>query len=168
MFIVSQSRSSGGNAPLTRKPEVVASGGKRYNRGMLNWLKTRLGFTAPQVLIVEDDQASRLVLSMVIKNMRKNIRVTATETVVGARELLAREKFSLVIADCLLANDSNGIDLLRHCQQAYPRLPFILMSGLTQETIMGMLPKSTAPFRFLPKPVDTKTYPPVIADFLKL
>jgi CheY-like chemotaxis protein len=82
---------------------------------------------APRILIVDDDQESRNLLSEVLQ--ANGYAVGAVADGVAAREELRREGgYTVVIADLRMPRES-GLELLRHLRQQKATQAMVLMSS---------------------------------------
>lgn len=83
--------------------------------------------SATKVLIVDDDEESRRLLSEVLGASGYAVRAVANRS--AARELLAREDgYAIVVAD-LRMPDGTGIELLRDLKKVNSKQEMILMSS---------------------------------------
>jgi CheY-like chemotaxis protein len=73
---------------------------------------TRLGLQGVETLIVDDNSQSLEVVTAILMGFGIN-RTTKCNSVVEAREELARKVFDIVIVDCEMP-DQDGFDLVRH------------------------------------------------------
>jgi DNA-binding response OmpR family regulator len=80
------------------------------------------------VLVVDDEEAIRQVLSQTIK--REGYPVITAESANQALELIERKKIDLVISDIVMP-DMDGMELLAKVKERHPKLPVILISGRT-------------------------------------
>ncbi len=85
------------------------------------------------VLVVDDDEANRDVLSRRLE--RKGFSVTVAADGNRAIELVRQRPFDLVLLDVLMPG-LNGLDVLRELRQEYPatELPVIMATALTEST----------------------------------
>jgi len=103
-----------------------------------------------KILIVEDDIAFGKMLATFLE--RKKFSVTTTSTGTNGKELLKDEEFDLLITDLKLP-DTNGMALLEHVKETYPKTRVILMTGYAEvntavEAIKkGALDYISKPFR---------------------
>src|SRR5580700_11264679 len=76
-----------------------------------------------KIIILEDDAIVRRNLEQLLRSQRYD--VAATETIAGARDLLAKDTFDLIFLDVRLP-DGEGTDLLRELQSR-PQRPLVVM-----------------------------------------
>jgi DNA-binding NtrC family response regulator len=60
--------------------------------------------------------------------------------------------YDLVISDIFLEGADSGLDLYEHCQQEFPEMPVLVMSGVKQCKLSGMIGSSNICPPFLQKP----------------
>jgi DNA-binding response OmpR family regulator len=115
------------------------------------WLQSRL--TRPRhVLVVDDDLMLKPIFRRVFRRIDPEIRVHWATTVGEACELLSQIPYRMIIVDCLLDRGSSGLTLWRLCKENHPDLPFLMISGLSRQTIEKIEgPESRVP-PFLAKP----------------
>lgn len=86
----------------------------------------------PRVLVVDDDEESRHLLSEVLE--ANGYQVHAVEDGTAAREALARDsEFRIVIADLRMPHET-GLDLMRNLRRQNSKHPIILMSSFVSAT----------------------------------
>lgn len=108
---------------------------------------------APRVLLVEDDAViGELVHDVLARDM--GCKVTSVENIAGARKVLAKESFELVISDINLP-DGDGLGLLPSVRKHHPAATTIVITGAPSmdgaiTAIQG------GAVDFLPKPFDHK------------
>jgi len=76
-----------------------------------------------KIIVLEDDQIVRRHLEQQLRQQRYD--VASTETIAGARDLMAKDTFDLIFLDVRLP-DGEGTDLLRE-MQALPQKPLVVM-----------------------------------------
>jgi two-component system response regulator PilR (NtrC family) len=106
--------------------------------------------TEQNVLIVDDEPDIRELLEITLSRM--GLRTTSAANLAEARQLLAGDPPQLCLTDMRLP-DGNGIDLVRHIQQAFPRLPVAMITahGSIDAAIEAL---KAGAFDFISKPVD--------------
>ncbi len=86
----------------------------------------------PKVLVVDDDEESRRLLSEVLE--ANGYEVDAVEDGVAAREALARDgEFRIIIADLRMPHET-GLELMRKLRRQNSKHPIILMSSFVSAT----------------------------------
>ncbi|MCH9049833.1 MAG: nitrogen regulation protein NR(I) [Proteobacteria bacterium] len=104
----------------------------------------------PTILIADDDQAIRTVLSQALT--RRGFRVRTTGTAANLWRLIADGEGDLVITDVILP-DENGLDLIPRIRKIRPELRIIAMSA--QNTLLTAFKAAErGAFEYLPKPFD--------------
>lgn len=104
----------------------------------------------PRVLFVEDDADVRRVGAAMIRLL--GYRVVETGSVAEARRLAAAEPFDALVADIVLGQGTDGVDLARELVALSPALAVVLVSGYAQTAFdLSTLPPG---FQFLPKPLS--------------
>jgi two-component system nitrogen regulation response regulator GlnG len=102
------------------------------------------------ILIADDDQAIRTVLSQALT--RRGFRVRTTGTAAKLWRLIADGEGDLVITDVILP-DENGLDLIPRIRKIRPDLRIIAMSA--QNTLLTAFKAAErGAFEYLPKPFD--------------
>ena len=106
-----------------------------------------------RILVVEDDPDVQAVIS----SMLKAVGYTTYEAGDGVAALALLEALDtpphLVLSDVVMPR-MRGSELVRHLQRRYPELKVLLMSGYSEDAIMGQIPHS---IKVLQKPVSAHT-----------
>jgi len=107
-----------------------------------------------RVLLVEDEEEVRLVLSRVLR--RLGLQVDGAQNGEDAKAILKRgeRQFDLLITDVVMPGPVNGIDLARYVQVSHPTLPIILISGYNDQKFTDRGDEADLGI-FLVKPVDS-------------
>ncbi|KGE03722.1 Type IV fimbriae expression regulatory protein PilR [Pseudohaliea rubra DSM 19751] len=102
------------------------------------------------MLIVDDEPDIRELLEITLSRM--GLRTTSAANLTEARQLLEGDPPQLCLTDMRLP-DGNGIELVRHIQQAQPRLPVAMITahGSIDAAIEAL---KAGAFDFISKPVD--------------
>jgi DNA-binding NtrC family response regulator len=107
----------------------------------------------PRVLVVEDQEAVRLVLQRVLSKNGMDVELAA-----GGEEALLRLKrgpeFHVMVADLLMPG-VHGAAFLRLAAELAPKLPVIVLtgSGISRATLQA---SGCKVFQYLRKPLETK------------
>ena len=102
------------------------------------------------ILVADDDQAIRTVLSQALT--RRGFRVRTTGNAANLWRLIVDGEGDLVITDVILP-DENGLDLIPRIRKIRPDLRIIAMSA--QNTLLTALKAAErGAFEYLPKPFD--------------
>ena len=119
--------------------------------------------TEQNVLIVDDEPDIRELLEITLSRM--GLRTTSAANLAEARQLLAGDPPQLCLTDMRLP-DGNGIDLVRHIQQAFPRLPVAMITahGSIDAAIEAL---KAGAFDFISKPVDLDGLRRLVAQALQ-
>jgi two-component system response regulator PilR (NtrC family) len=115
-------------------------------------------------LIVDDEPDIRELLELTLGRM--NIDTRSAATLNEAREWLAQERFDLCLTDMRLP-DGNGIDLVRHIQQAQTSVPVAVITAYGSMDSAVEALKAGA-FDFVSKPVDLQVLRNLVNSVLKL
>jgi len=83
-----------------------------------------------RILLVEDHAPTRAVMRKFLE--LRGHRVTAAESLAGARKKSSGTTFDLLVSDIALP-DGTGLDLMKRLQEAQPGLPGIALSGFGME-----------------------------------
>lgn len=84
----------------------------------------------PRVLCVDDDEDSREMLSLLLKDWRIETRTAGTAS--QALSLIQAERFDLYLLDTVLP-DLDGFELCRRVRQLDPDTPILFFSGAAYE-----------------------------------
>jgi signal transduction histidine kinase len=88
-----------------------------------------------RLLLVEDDPGDALLIRMALKKVTGSTFVVEhVDRLAAARERLAASSFDVVFLDLTLP-DSFGLDTFAAARMAAPHLPFVIVSGLDDETV---------------------------------
>jgi DNA-binding NtrC family response regulator len=118
------------------------------------------------ILVVEDDVFLKPVFRRIIRSIDPKMKMHWATTVEAACQKLSEESYSMVIADCLLANSGSGLALWEVCKRNQPDLPFLMVSGLSEKTIQSILGKEKSAPRCLRKPFLWRDCRTLIRDSL--
>lgn len=120
----------------------------------------------PKILVVEDDTVLVEIISHMLSPFSSN--VAHTDHVKTALKLLSDDPYSLVISDYHLGSSKlTGLDLWAKCQQLYPKLPFILISGVQKELFSDMIRKNrSCPQFYLNKPFSQSEAQKLVGSIL--
>lgn len=92
---------------------------------------------APHVLVVDDDQEIRRLLSRYL--IEQGFRVSLAGDLKGLRAELAAHKVDIAVLDIMLP-DGSGLDMCRKLRTSNPGLPIILLTALKEDVdkIVGL------------------------------
>ena len=104
---------------------------------------------SPVVLVVDDEADLRELLSLTL--VRLGLDVDTAESLAAARDLLARNRYSLCLTDMRLP-DGTGLELVREVAQAAgPPIAVITAYGSAENAVAAL---KAGAFDYLTKPVD--------------
>lgn len=108
------------------------------------------GTAQRRILVLEDDESLRLVISRALTRAGFDVRATASPS--SAIDRMARRDADLLVADVLLG-DENFLDRLEELQHARPDAPVLVISAQTTAATAIQAVRGGA-FEYLPKPFD--------------
>jgi two-component system cell cycle sensor histidine kinase/response regulator CckA len=88
--------------------------------------------SAPRVLLVEDEDAVRTIVTEILE--RNGFTVTSAESAESALDILAIERFDVLLTDVMLPRMS-GPALARSARRDAPGLPVLFMSGYAGDAV---------------------------------
>ena len=117
-----------------------------------------------KALIVDDEPDIRELLDITLSRM--DIDTKLAEDITQAKLLLTQFEFDLCLSDMKLP-DGNGIDLVRHISEQYPKLPVAMITahGNMESAIEAL---KAGAFDFVSKPVDLKILRNLVSSALQL
>ncbi|MCU7842718.1 MAG: sigma-54 dependent transcriptional regulator [Candidatus Thiodiazotropha sp. (ex Monitilora ramsayi)] len=120
--------------------------------------------TQPLALIVDDEPDICELLEITL--MRMGIDAQSVLDLGSARRRLAEQSFDLCLTDMRLP-DGNGIDLVKHISENYPRLPVAMITahGNMESAIQAL---KAGAFDFVSKPVDLDILRKLVEKAIKL
>jgi len=104
----------------------------------------------PRILVVDDEESIREFLDIMLR--KEGYDVTCVEDGQKAIDILKKKTFDLVISDLQMPNVT-GIELLKHCREAYSELLFMMITafGTAESAVeamkMGAYDYITKPFK---------------------
>lgn len=105
-----------------------------------------------KILIIEDEQAIRNVLSNIIKEENKNYEVDLAENGLQGFEMLSKGNYDLVLCDIKMPK-MDGIELLDKALKVQPDIAMIMISGHGDiDTAVDCIKKGA--FDYISKPPD--------------
>ncbi|RNC66639.1 MAG: sigma-54-dependent Fis family transcriptional regulator [Desulfuromonadales bacterium] len=112
-----------------------------------------------RILLIDDEDSGREALTLLIRNAGHFVRSAASGT--EGQQILAREKFEIVITDLLLP-DANGIDILKKVKEESPLTEVILITGhASAETAVRAMKEGA--FDYITKPLNIDELKIIIA-----
>jgi len=103
-----------------------------------------------RILVLEDDETLRLVISRALTRAGFDVRATASPS--SAIERMARRDADLLVADVLLG-DENFLDRLEELQHVRPDAPVLVISAQTTAATAIQAVRGGA-YEYWPKPFD--------------
>ncbi len=119
--------------------------------------------TTGRVLVVDDDDAIRLVISEALRQEGHEVETAAS--VAEQRNCLLRFVPDVLVTDVILP-DGNGLDLVPEMIAAHPGMPVIVLSAQNTLTTAVRATEQGA-FEYLPKPFDLDELCRAVADGMK-
>ncbi len=117
-----------------------------------------------KVLVIDDEPDIRELLAMTLARM--DLECTKAESLNQAYELLSAQHFDLCLTDMRLA-DGNGIDLVRHIQEAHAEMPVAVITAYGNvESAVDAL--KAGAFDFVSKPVQLDDLRDLVSSALKV
>ncbi len=121
----------------------------------------------PRVLVVEDDPHWQWVISAALKSLNQRVVLHCVRSVKHAEQLLYQSSnYELIIADYQLEGNKNGIDFWKDCREKNKRIPFMVVSGITEnefkKKISGVLDQKIRAPLYLSKPFKVEVFRRVI------
>jgi two-component system response regulator PilR (NtrC family) len=104
----------------------------------------------PRILVVDDEESIREFLDIMLR--KEGYEVTCVEDGQKAIDTLKKKSFDLLISDLQMPHVT-GIELLKHCREAYPDLLFMMITafGTAESAVeamkMGAYDYITKPFK---------------------
>ena len=105
-----------------------------------------------EILLVEDEDPVRLFSARALRS--KGYIVTEARTGAAALEILAENKFDLLVTDMMMP-EVDGATLIKTARGDIPDLPVVCISGYTQEAVAEEITALPRVY-FLPKPFSLK------------
>jgi len=113
-----------------------------------------------RLLLVEDDVSVAVVALELLEGL--GLEVRTVETGPQALELLALERFDVMLSDIVMPGGMTGIELARQCERDHPHMRIVLTSGYAGEDVDAAL--ADAPWPFLRKPYSGEQLARVLGD----
>lgn len=107
------------------------------------------------ILILDDEKDLRTILSLKINKMGYSVCVA--ENIAEANKILDSKEIDLIISDLFLGQES-GLDLLKTLSINAPKIPFIFITGASEDDISKPILDILAKYSkaFLTKPIATQ------------
>ena len=116
------------------------------------------------ILVVDDELSMRELLEVLLS--REGYRVSLAESGKKALDMLAVERFDLLLCDIRLG-DITGLDVLREAKKRHPDAVVIMISAYaTTETAVEAM--NAGAYDYLPKPFDNVELKQAIAEALDI
>lgn len=104
------------------------------------------------LLIVEDDRSLLPIFDWIARDAGAGVAYHWCSNLDQARALLRHNRYQLILADFLLEEGGNGLDLFEINEASPDRAEFVLMSSLDLDKFCR--PGGSGPSRLLSKPLD--------------
>ena len=150
---------------LPLAPPLKASGKKSRESTVVEFDTKRIRFEGANVMIVDDDATTRLLLTRILQNL--GVIVTEAATAEDALQLAAEQSFDLVLTDCGLP-DLDGFELTRQLRDmpAHGETPVVALSGADPAQVQDSM-KSSGMNDFVQKPVRLPVVMNMLTRWLK-
>ena len=116
----------------------------------------RLGLNIPpkKIMVVEDDITLEPVLSGIFASIHPELEYKWVVTAEEAEQELAKncDDYGLILADHYLLGKETGLDLFELCQERYPQIPCVIMSGAGVDKFSKIVGQNRIFPPFLSKP----------------
>lgn len=112
-----------------------------------------------KILFVDDEQNILLGLKRMLRSMRKSLDMHFAESGHAALELMAKEKFDVIISDMRMPG-MDGAELLAEVKKLYPHTIRIILTGQADED--SILRTVGVTHQFLAKPCDPELLKTII------
>ncbi len=100
------------------------------------WVASKLNMgpnPSPRILLVDDEPA--LLLSYRIIFQRSGYTVSTAGTTAAALTFLNQENFDILLCDLTMEHDKSGLEIIAAARQAAPKMPAVLMTGYSDDSI---------------------------------
>jgi CheY-like chemotaxis protein len=122
--------------------------------------------TRKQILLVEDDPYSEMVITRILNRIEVPQDVTWVKSVPEAEAQLIQHQFDLIIADIFLEGERTGLDFWQSCSEKAPQTPFVVVSGLPIDKFFLAIGREAIAPPYIPKPVDVAECRQLLQSFL--
>ena len=125
------------------------------------------------LLVIEDDLSLIQLIDLMLDDVKPDLEWEYVTSGEEALELIRRRgtsrgdvPYDLVITDIFLEGDVTGFDVWQECQQSYPKMPFVVTSGLSFERYFSVLSGARNRPTFLPRPLAVPRCRAVFEEYL--
>jgi DNA-binding NtrC family response regulator len=115
------------------------------------------------ILVIDDDESSRVALTLLLRSAGYTVTSAATGT--EALDFFSREQFQIVVTDLFLP-DSNGLDILQRVRKVSTTIEVIVVTGHASAQTAVRAMKEGA-FDYITKPIDFDELMIVVAKALE-
>jgi DNA-binding NtrC family response regulator len=105
---------------------------------------------ATKILVIDDDDSSREVLSRLLRSVGYEVSSAATGE--SAQDLIDQEQYQVIVSDLFLP-DKSGLDILQSVQKVSPSTEVIVVTGHASAQTAVKAMKEGA-FDYITKPID--------------
>lgn len=114
------------------------------------------------ILLIDDEEGSRQALTLLLKS---SYNITGAASGYEARQILAAERFDIVITDLRLP-DCSGIDLLKQIKSYHPATEVVMITGhASAETAVSAMKEGA--FDYITKPINMDELRIILAKALE-
>ncbi len=126
-----------------------------------------------RILIIEDDE---ILLEVLIRALRKIFPACAIDRsmlgeeamkLVCERYPVRGERYDLIVSDIFLPGKLSGIQLWESCENLYPGMPCLLISGIDERELEQAAGRNSIRPMFLPKPFSQEVFRKTVEDILE-
>lgn len=111
----------------------------------------------PRVFVVEDDHSYETILGRVLRSIDPEMHIDWAKTGESATSrlkdaVMRNESYDLIIADIFLKGHTTGIELWDRCQNWFPEVPVLIVSGLPLPSFFKAIGSNAVAPPYLEKP----------------
>lgn len=128
--------------------------------------------TPKSLLVIEDDLSMIQFLDAVLDHLKPGLEWDYVTSGEQAMDLIKRrgnardgDPYSLVITDIFLEGEMSGLDVWLDSSTLYPRMPFIITSGLSFDRYFSILKGVKNCPVYLPKPLTVSRCQSVLEEY---
>jgi DNA-binding NtrC family response regulator len=103
------------------------------------------------ILLVEDEPGVQLAIRGLLR--REGYKMTVASSGAEGLELLAQNRYDVVLTDLSLEGGMSGLELVRYASEHQPGLPVVLITAYGSETVASEAVRAGA-FDYVPKPFN--------------
>ena len=123
----------------------------RFQRGLIDeWLKQRSQEKSTAILVVDDDERVRSLLSEALEEKGRRVLTAASGS--EALRVVTSTHVNLVLLDLAMPG-MDGVETFRQMRRTHPDLPVVIITAYPDSDLMARA-MEIGPFTILQKPVD--------------